>query len=253
MRSEPFSLAGKVAVVTGASRGIGKAIALVFAQAGADLVLVARDLTRLNEVASQIRQLGRRALVCQTDVRKGPQIQHMAQEASKEFGRIDILVNNAGIGGRGSIEEVSEEAWEEVLNTNLKSVFLCSKAVAPTMRKQCFGRIISIASITAQTGGLRGAVNYSASKGGVLALTKTLARDMAPFNVTVNAIAPGQIETDMGRIASPEHLQELLRAVPLGRLGRPEDIAYAALFLASDEADYITGATLDVNGGILRR
>lgn len=253
MKSKAFSLAGKVAVVTGASRGIGRAIALVFAQAGADLVLAARDLTRLNEVASQIRQLGRRALVCQTDVRKGAQIRQMAQKALKEFGRIDILVNNAGIGDQGSIEEVSEEAWEEVLNTNLRSVFLCSKAVAPTMRKQRSGRVINIASITAQTGGLRGAVNYSASKGGILALTKTLARDMAPFNVTVNAIAPGQIERDMGRISSPEHLKELLQAIPLGRLGKPEDVAHAALFLASDEAGYVTGATLDVNGGISKR
>lgn len=168
------------------------------------------------------------------------------------LGGLEILINNAGLGSSGAIDTVSEERWDEILDTNLKATFLLCRAAAPHLRDAGWGRIVNIASIAAQTGGVAGSVAYSASKGGMLSLTKSLARDLAPHGVTVNAITPGQIETDMGRVP-PERLPALLAQIPLGRLGIPDDIGYATLFLCSEEAGYITGATLDVNGGILKR
>lgn len=247
-----FRLDGKTALVTGASRGIGRSIACILAQAGADVALSARSRELLEEAAAQIRPAGRRALVLPGDLREPAVCRETIAAVQREWGRLDILVNNAGVGGTGPIETVDEERWDEVLDTNLKAIFLLSQAAAPLMRERRWGRIVNIASVAAQTGGVSGSAAYSASKGGVLAFSKSLARDLAPYGITVNAITPGQIETDMGRVP-PDRLPQLLGQIPLGRLGVPEDIAYAALYLCSEEAGYVTGATLDVNGGILKR
>jgi 3-oxoacyl-[acyl-carrier protein] reductase len=247
-----FRLDGRTAFVTGASRGIGRSIALVLARAGADVALVARDAALLKETASLIRVVGTRTLAVSADLRDAAACRAAVDTVLRDWERIDILVNNAGIGGSGPIESVTEAAWDATLDTNLKAAFLLAKAVAPGMRQRRWGRIVNIASVAAQTGGIAGSAAYAASKGGMVALTKTLARDLAPDGITVNAIAPGQIETDMGHVP-PERLQQLLSQIPLGRIGVPEDIAYATLFLCSEEAGYITGGTLDVNGGILKR
>ncbi len=169
------------------------------------------------------------------------------------FGRLDILVNNAGIGQIGPLEDVSLEDWRAVVDVNLMGPFLCCKAVVPVMKKQRYGRIINMSSVAAHTGGVAGAPNYATSKGGLISFGKTLTRDLAPYGITVNAIAPGQIETDMGRVSDPARMEKVLKATPAGRMGRPEDIAFAALFLASREASYVTGVTLDVDGGIAKR
>ena len=251
MTFQPFALTGKTAIVTGANRGIGKSIALILAQAGAKVALVGRNLPQLEEVATAIRP-EREALVFRADVSVKEQIDQMVAQALEAFGHLDILVNNAGVNRSSSIEALEEYAWDEVLNINLKGAYLCTKSVVPSMRKQGSGRIINIASISGQTGGVAAGANYSASKGGMIAMTKTLARELASFGITVNAIAPGQIDTSMGAVPA-DRLEKLLEQIPLRRLGTPEDIAYATLFFASDETGYITGATLDVNGGILRR
>jgi len=248
-----FSLSGRTAMVTGANRGIGRAIALTFARAGADLALVGRNEAQLEEVAAEIRKVGQQATLLRADVSSRQDVGRAVGTALAALGHLDILVNNAGVGLAGRVEEVSEEDWDRVLDVNLKGAFLCSQAVAPHMQQQRWGRIINIASISGQTGGVSAAVAYSASKGGMIAMTKTLARDLAAFGITVNAICPGQIMTDMSRGLSGDRLERLLAMIPLRRLGEPEDIAYAALFLASKEGGYITGATLDVNGGILMR
>jgi len=253
MKERPFSLDGKVAMVTGANRGIGRAISLVFARAGADVALVGRNVAQLHEVAGQITKVGQQGLVLLGDVSSRADVRQVVDGALKGLGHIDILVNNAGIGSSGRVEDVAEEDWDRVIDVNLKSVFLCSQAVIPHMQQQRWGRIVNMASISGETGGVAAAVPYSASKGGMLAMTKTLARDLAAYGVTVNAICPGQIMTDMSRNLTPERLEKLMAMIPLHRLGEPEDIAYAALFLASDEGGYITGTTLDVNGGILMR
>lgn len=247
-----FRLDGRSTIVTGASRGIGKSIAMVLARAGAKVALAARNADRLRQVANEITTAGGEALILPTDVRDPNQCSDLVSAVLQAWGRVDILVNNAGVGASGPIGTVTEERWDEVLDTNLKSMFLLSQAVAPPMQAQGWGRIVNISSIAAQTGGVSGAVAYSASKGGALAFTKSLARDLAPFGITVNAITPGQIQTDMGSVPE-DRLPEILRLIPLGRLGAPEDIAFPTLFLCSEEAGYITGATLDVNGGILKR
>ena len=247
-----FRLAGRTALVTGASRGIGRSIAAVLAQAGARVALTARNTELLQEAADAINAAGGETLVLPADLQAASACRELVDAVLQQWGRLDILVNNAGVGASGPIESVTEACWDEVLDTNLKSMFLLSQAAAPAMRAQRWGRIVNISSIAAQTGGVSGAVAYSASKGGGLAFTKSLARDLAPHGITVNAITPGQIETDMGRIPA-ERLPEILRLIPLGRIGVPEGIAYPTLFLCSEEAGYITGATLDVNGGILKR
>jgi 3-oxoacyl-[acyl-carrier protein] reductase len=247
-----FRLDGRTALVTGASRGIGRSIARVLARAGADVAVTARNRGLLEETAREVREEGRRALVISADLRGAAGCREVVETVQREWGRLDVLINNAGQGATGPVERITEEAWDEVLETNLKSQFLLAQAAAPLMRERGWGRIVNISSIAAQTGGVAGAASYAASKGGSLALTKSLARDLAGDGITVNAITPGQIETDMGRVP-PERLPQILALIPLGRLGRPEDIAFAALFLCSEEAGYITGATLDVNGGILKR
>lgn len=246
-----LDLSGQVALITGASRGIGRAMAGVFAQAGAKLALVARTIGPLEEVAAGLRHLTE-ILVLSADVADEAQVNRAVQQIVKTWGRVDILINNAALISFGPITQVEPVDWERIIGANLTGAYLCSRAVAPLMMQQKSGRIINIASISAQTGGVSAGVHYAASKGGLVSMTKTLARDLAPFEITVNAIAPGQIDADPN-LLTPEARQRILTMIPLGRLGEPEEIAYAALFLASPMAAYITGATLDVNGGILKR
>lgn len=247
-----FSLENRVALITGASRGIGLAIAQVFGAAGARLAIVAKDETRVKNAAEKLRAENFEVLDCACDVSIETQVNEVAARVIEKFGRVDILVNNAGILQSGHISNFSASDWEKMLAVNLNSAFYFCRALAPLMMEQKAGRIINVSSISAYTGGVSGSVQYAASKGGMISMTKTLARDLAPYNITVNAIAPGQIETDMGAL-SDDARQRIIEMIPLRRLGAPNDIAYAALFLASDAASYITGATLDVNGGILKR
>jgi 3-oxoacyl-[acyl-carrier protein] reductase len=204
-------------------------------------------------VAGEVADAGRAAVVAPGDVRASELAARVIADTLARFGRLDILVNNAGALSSGAIEEIEEDTWQEMLATNLSAAYRFCRAAFGPMRQQAWGRMINIASITAQTGGVSGSVAYSAAKGGLLALTRTLARDGAPHGITANAVAPGQIDTGMSRSLAPEALRARTANIPLGRLGTPEEIGYAVLFLASEEAAYVTGATLDVNGGILKR
>jgi 3-oxoacyl-[acyl-carrier protein] reductase len=243
-------LEGKAAVVTGASRGLGRAIALAFAREGADvLVNFASREGQAKEVAAAIERLGRRAILHQADVSDAAQVRAMARAAVAGFGRVDILVNNAGITLVKGPLETSETDWDRVLAVNLKGVFLCSQAVAEGMIAQGGGRIINIASTAGQTGSLSGPA-YCASKAGVEGLTKSLARAFARHNVLVNAIAPALIDTEILYWRTPEQWKETLESIPLKRLGDPNDLAETAVFLASSGGNFITGTTLNVNGGL---
>ena len=249
---EILDLSGKVAMVTGANRGLGKAIAEVFAEAGVSVGLLARNEDQLERTIDQLRDHGAQCMALTTDVGEESQVKKAVEDIVNKFGRLDILVNNAGQISPGPLAEIDPPMWNRIIQTNLTGAYLCSRYAAPWMQRQKQGRIINISSVSAQTGGVSGGVHYSASKGGMLAMNKTLARDLAPYNVNVNAIAPGQIETSGARLTSDAR-REIEQMIPLNRLGKAEDIAYAALFLASPMAEYITGATLDVNGGILKR
>jgi len=242
-------LTGKVALVTGASRGIGRVTALTLAEQGADVVVCARSAELLTEVASQIEALGRRALAVTADVSKTADIENLLEKALATFGRVDILVNNAGITRDGLLMRMKDEDWDSVLDTNLKSAFLLSRSLAKVMSKQRYGRIINISSVVGEIGN-PGQANYAASKAGLLGLTKSVARELARRNVTVNAVTPGFIETEMTDALGENARQELLSKIPLGRLGQAEDVAHAVLYLASDHAGYVTGQALGVNGGM---
>jgi 3-oxoacyl-[acyl-carrier protein] reductase len=243
-------LEGKKAVVTGASRGLGRAIALALAREGADvLVNYATREEQAKEVVAAVERLGRRGFLHRADVSDGAQVRSMVQAAVAGLGRVDVLVNNAGITMPKGLPETSETEWDRVLAINLKGVFLCSQAVAEGMIAQGGGRIINIASTAGQTGSLSGPA-YCAAKAGVLGLTKCLARSLAPHNILVNAIAPAMIDTEILYWRTPEQWKETLASIPLKRLGEPGDLAEAAVFLASSGGNFITGATLDVNGGL---
>jgi len=245
-------LEGKVALVTGASRGIGAGTALVLARYGADVAVnYLRSRERAEEVCERIRGLGRRAELVQADVTDAQAITRMVAEVEQTLGPIDILVNNAGHNPLRSILEISEEDWDWVLNLNLKSYFLCTKAVLPGMVERGEGRIINVTSISGQRGGLSCDVDYSAAKAGIMGFTRALARWAAPQGVLVNAIAPGYIETEhLRQRTSPDRLARLRETIPLQRLGTPEEIGEVVAFLAGPGGSYIVGEVISVNGGV---
>ncbi|MEM3047929.1 MAG: SDR family NAD(P)-dependent oxidoreductase [Candidatus Bathyarchaeia archaeon] len=238
----------KTLLITGASKGIGKVTAQLFAENGYDVAVnYNTDAKGANEAAEYIRKVGRRALVIQADVSDSRQVEELVRRTVEGLGRIDILVNNAAIQSMFKIEELSEEVWDRTIDVNLKSAFLCCKAVVPIMKKQKGGKIINISSVAARNGGILGP-HYASSKAGMLGLTRYLAKELAPFNILVNSVTPALIG-DAGSIAtmSEEQKEALRRQIPLGRLGRSIDVAKAILFLA--ENDFVTGQTIDVNGG----
>lgn len=245
-----MSLVGKAAVVTGAAQGIGRAIALALAKEGADIVVSDINLEKAKETARELETLGRKTLAIQTNVAKGEDVENLAKTAIDTFGKVDILVNNAGITRDNLLMRMKDEEWEQVIEVNLKGTFYCTRAFLRPMLKQKGGRIVNITSIVGVMGNA-GQANYSASKAGVIGFTKTMAREVASRNITVNAVAPGFIDTDMTRALSEEVRKNLQNQIPLGRLGTPEDIAEAVSFLVSDAASYITGQILHVNGGML--
>jgi 3-oxoacyl-[acyl-carrier protein] reductase len=251
--AEPFRLEQRVALVTGASRGIGRAVALALARAGAAIGLVARDETLLREVADAVQRCGGRATIIVADLQDADAAERTANACQGDLGSVDVLVNNAGISTRERLEQLTDDTWRRVFQVNLNAAFEFCRAVPPGMRQRGCVRVINVASISGQTGGVRGSVAYASSKGGLIAFTKALARDVGAYGVTVNAVAPGQIDTDMGARLSGAQRLDLVAQIPLGRLGTPEEVAWAVGFLASEEARYITGATLDINGGISRR
>ena len=242
-------LADQVAVVTGAGRGIGRAIALKFAAAGADIVCVSRTAENAEKVAGEVRALGRKAWAHALDVADSKAVAETGGKILAETGRVDILVNNAGITRDGLVMRLSEADWDTVLDTNLKGAFLFTRALARALLKQRSGRIINVSSIIGLIGNA-GQSNYAASKAALIGFTKSVARELAPRGITVNALAPGFIETDMTAALSEELRRELLQKIPLNSLGQPDDIANAALFLASPAARYITGQALAVDGGM---
>jgi 3-oxoacyl-[acyl-carrier protein] reductase len=239
----------RMAFVTGASRGIGRASALALSAAGARVVVAARQRQKLEEVAAEIRSRGGNVFVVEMDLSAADSIRAAFAKAAKEFGRIDILVNNAAITKDGLAVRMKQADWDAVLATNLTGAFVAIQQVLLGMMRERWGRIINITSVVAEAGNA-GQANYAASKAGLIGLTKSLAQEMASRNVTVNAVAPGFIDTDMTQGLAPELKDKLVAAIPLHRLGKPEEVAAAVRFLASEEAGYITGHVLDVNGGM---
>jgi len=245
-----MDLSDRVAIVTGSGRGIGRAIALKLAEAGASIVVNdVGDMAPAEEVAGEIRKLGRDSLVISADVIQSADVASLVDTVVEKYGKVDILVNNAGITRDQLIMRMSDDDWDKVLEVNLKSVFLCSKAVLRHMMKQRWGRIVNISSIVGLIGN-PGQANYSSSKAGIIGLTRTIAKEVASRGITANAIAPGFIDTAMTQQLPEERRQALMDQVPLGFLGTPRDVAEAVAFLASEEARYITGQVLTVDGGI---
>jgi gluconate 5-dehydrogenase len=252
MKLSAFSLEGKIAIITGGGTGIGRSTALVFAEAGAGIVVCSRALANLEKVTEEVRSLGKHCLAVSTDITKKPDIDNLVQKVMDEFGTIDILVNNAGqfLGER--LIDTPEEHWDQIMNIDLKGHYLCSQAVAKIMMEQKSGKIINVASDlgirVSQDGGV-----YCIAKAGVFMLTKVLAKELAPYNIRVNTILPGLIRTPMseGTWTNPERLKWWEEATLLGRIGEPDEVASAALFLASDASSYVTGHTIFVEGGLL--
>jgi len=242
-------LTGKISVVTGSAQGIGQAIAITLAQEGSNVVVADLDADRCEETVARVQQLGRKAMAVSVNVGDWDQVKGMIDRVQKDWERIDILVNNAGITRDGLLLRMKEEDWQSVLQVNLTGTFFCVKAVLPTMSRQRSGRIVNIASIVGAIGNI-GQANYAASKAAVIGLTKTVAREYASRNITVNAVAPGFIDTAMTQDLSTETKEALLNQIPLKRLGQPSDIADAVSFLCSEKAGYITGHVLHVNGGM---
>jgi len=245
-----MSLSGRVALVTGASQGIGRGCALRLAKEGAAIAVAARNQEKLNELVSEITAAGGTAAAFQLDVADEEQIKATIKSVIAQFGKIDILVNNAGITRDQLVMRMKRADWDAVLQTNLTSAYLCIQQVIPSMLKQRWGRIINVTSVFGQMG-QAGQANYAASKAGLIGLTMAIAREVGSRNITCNAIAPGFIETAMTDVLSDEFKQHAVKQIPLGRVGTTEDIAGAIAFLASDDASYITGHVLSVNGGML--
>ncbi len=242
-------LKDRTAIVTGASRGIGRSIALALAGAGAKVACVARSVDKLTETAEAIRAAGGTAEVLACDVTSSESVEQVVAAVLEKWERLDILVNNAGITRDTLIPRMQDQDWDDVINTNLRGAFLFTRAATRTMMQRRYGRIINIASISGLMGN-PGQANYSASKAGMIGMTRTVAKELAGRKLTVNAIAPGFIETEMTAALGEGLLDEVKKRIPAKRLGRPEEIAYAVLFLASDAASYITGQVLTVDGGL---
>ncbi|MBS4172483.1 3-oxoacyl-[acyl-carrier-protein] reductase [Bacillus sp. FJAT-49736] len=246
-----MKLEGKIALVTGASRGIGREIALEFAKEGANVIVnYAGSEAKAKEVVDEIQAMGRQAISYQCNVANSDDVQKMIKDTIDHFGKLDILVNNAGITRDNLLMRMKDDEWDDVINTNLKSVFLTTKAVTRQMMKQRSGKIINVASVVAVSGN-PGQANYVAAKSGVIGLTKTTAKELGSRGITANAIAPGFITTDMTDKLPEDLKAEMLKQIPLARLGQPKEVAKAAVFLASEDSNYITGQILHVDGGMV--
>ncbi|MDD3087877.1 MAG: 3-oxoacyl-[acyl-carrier-protein] reductase [Candidatus Omnitrophica bacterium] len=243
-------LKDKVALITGGARGIGRSIAMVFAREGADIVVADVNLELASKTAAEIEGLGRKALALELDVTDFAKVEDGVNKILDKLGKVDILVNNAGITKDNLLLRMSQAEWDAVINVNLKGTFNCIKAVSRPMVKQRSGRIISIASIIGLMGNW-GQANYAASKAGIIALTKTVAKELASRNINANSVAPGFIQTDMTAKLPEEVKRKMMEAIPMAKLGTPEDVANVCLFLASDESSYVTGQTITVDGGMV--
>jgi len=251
--STHFDLSGKVALVTGASSGIGRATAMALAASGADVAInFNRNESGAEAARAEIVNAGGKAIVVQADVTKAADVQSLVKQTELEFGSIDILVNNAGsLIERLKILELSDERWDEVINLNLKSAFLCSKAVAETMVNRKSGSIVNVSSIAGRNGGALGSIHYSTAKGGIITFTKGLAKELAPHGVRVNAVSPGVIATPYHeQFSSADMMKAYIGMIPLGRIGQPEEVASVICFLASDAASFLVGETIEINGGM---
>src|SRR4030043_1505892 len=243
-----MKLKDRVAIITGGARGIGKAIGSAFVREGAKVCLVDVDKGTLETAKNEIRKSREEIIVFACDITKSAEVKAMVNQVQKTFGRIDILVNNAGIIRRGTIETVTEEDWDRVIEVNLKGTFNCCKAVAGIMKQQGYGKIVNVSSIAGKMGDITSAPGYGSSKAGVDALTKTLARQLAQYGINVNGVSPHAIETEMSAQWSEGRREEIIASIPLGRLGKPEDVAEAVLFLVSGAASFLTGGILAVKG-----
>ena len=249
-----LDLSGKVALVTGASSGIGRATAEAFADCGATVAIsYNRNEAGAEETRAKIVEAGGRAIVIQADVTRTDDIKALIERTTSELGPIDILINNAGsLIERLRILQLTEERWDQVINLNLKSAFLCSQAVVASMMERKTGTIINVSSIAGRNGGALGAIHYATAKGGLITFTKGLAKELAPYGVRVNAVSPGVIDTPYHeQFSTPEAIKNFVAAIPLGRVGTAQEVAQVILFLASDAASYLTGETIEINGGML--
>ncbi len=240
----------KAAIITGSGSGLGEAIARRFAAEGASLLVCDRNAQAVEALSNELSTHPYGVLACEADVSDSAAVQEMAESCLKAFGRIDILINNAGISPKKGYLEYTEDDWDAVIDVNLKGEYLCARAVSEHMIERRYGRIVNLSSSAWRSGGFAGGIPYTSAKAGVIGLTRALAKTLGPYGVTVNAIAPGPTATPLTDGWLPARQEEIVKQIPLGRVGKPLDVANAALFLASDEAEYITGVCLDVNGGI---
>ena len=245
-----LGLEGKAVVITGGGGGIGRECAVLFAQEGADVAVSDVNLAAAQKVAAEVAALGRRSIAVQTDVTDEADVRRLFDETARAFGRVDVLVNNAGIFQSRPIDDLTPDDWDRVMDVNLKGVLLCSQAALRHMKPRGGGSIVSLGSLAGQVGGIHAAANYAASKAGVISLTKSLAKNAGPFGIRVNVVNPGIIDTPMTQPWPDDVLAGLRKSTPLGRLGRPDEVARVIVFLASDGASFIHGAHVDINGGV---
>lgn len=241
----------KISLITGAAKGIGKAIAMCFAKEGSFVIVNDIKIREAQKVVKEIVSHGGQAEAFQSDISKVNEVRNMIKKILKKFGRIDVLVNNAGICERLAIEDITSEQWDRTLDINLKGAFLCSQTVFKIMKSQRSGKIINIASLAGKVGGINVGAHYSASKAGIICLTKSFAKEGASYGITVNAVAPGVIDTDITTSLPKKEIESYCKSIPLRRIGEPEEVAELVLFLASNSSNYITGETIDINGGML--